>query len=82
MSGDSHRIIIEAGDPRCHAADAVSVHHRDFPEIRAGGPSALEAAGHLLQRFGTALHGAPNHWHRGELERAIADIQDFLDATP
>ncbi len=79
MNGDPHQIIVEAGDALPHACSAVLVHHRDFPEIHAEGLSALEAAGHLLRRLGIALDGTPNHWHRDDLRRAIADLQDFLD---
>lgn len=79
MNGNSQQIIVESGHPQTHSSSAVAVHHREFPEIRGEGFSALEAAGHLLQRLEIALDGTPNHWHRDGLRQAIADIQDFLD---
>ena len=54
MNGDAHQIIVEGGDLQCPPSPAVLVHHRDFPEIRAEGLSAFEAAGHLLQRLSSA----------------------------
>ena len=78
MTGDSHQVIVTQGDPQCPPSSALLAHHRVFPEIRAEGSTALDAAGQLLRRLGSVLDGTPNHWHRGDLQQALADVEAFL----
>jgi len=78
MVGDMQQVIVTDGDPHNPASSAILVHHRGFPEIRAEGLSAGDAAGQLLERFRSALDSTPNHWHRSDLEQALADVQAFL----
>ena len=56
------------------------VHHRDFPEIRAEFGSISEEATHLASQLSLYREGAQSAWHRGLIERAIADVAEFLDA--
>ena len=78
MTDDSYQVIVTQGDPQCSLCSAFLADHRVFPEIRAEGPTALDAAGQLLRQLGSALDGTPNHWHRGDLEQALADVRAFI----
>ena len=54
------------------------VHHRDFPEIRAEGPSPKEAASHLVNKLACALDSALTDWRRETIDHAIADVKAFV----
>jgi hypothetical protein len=64
------------------SSSAVSVHHRDFPEIRAEGGSRKEAANHLVNQLSRALDSALTDWRRDRVNEAIADVQAFVDQEP
>jgi hypothetical protein len=80
MSEDVGRVVV--GDALCTrcAVSAKQVHHRDFPEIRAECGSISEGATHLASQLSLYREGAQSDWHRGLIERAIADVAEFLDA--
>jgi hypothetical protein len=75
MDTDVKRVIVT---PSTTSA-ATSVHHRDFPEIRAEAGSAPEAAGHLVNKLVCALDSALTDWRRQSVEQAIADVRAFVD---
>lgn len=56
----------------------VEVHHRDFPELRAVGDTAEEAAARLCQEFCYELEAAGSAYRREAIEKAIAEIREFL----
>ena len=60
-------------------SSTASVHHRDFPEIRAEGGSPKEAAAHLIHQLTRALDSALTDWRRDRVNEAIADVQAFVD---
>jgi hypothetical protein len=57
----------------------ASVHHRDFPEIRAEGGSPKEAASHLVNKLACALDSALTEWRRETVNHAIADVKAFIE---
>ena len=63
------------------AAGGTSVHHHDFPEIRAEGADAADAAGQLVNQLTRALDSALTHWRRETIEQAIADVKAFVAQT-
>ena len=75
MDTDVKRVIVT---PSTTSA-ATSVHHRDFPEIRAEAGSPQEAAGHLVNKLVCALDSALTDWRRQSVEQAIADVRAFVD---
>ena len=75
MDTDVKRVIVT---PSTTSA-ATSVHHRDFPEIRAEGGSPEEAAGHLANKLVCTLDSALTDWRRQTLDLAIADVRAYLN---
>ncbi|MDB5353126.1 MAG: hypothetical protein JWN86_4373 [Planctomycetota bacterium] len=63
------------------AAGGTAVHHHDFPEIRAEGNSAADAAGQLVNQLTRALDSALTHWRREAVEHAIADVKSFAEKS-
>jgi hypothetical protein len=76
MATDESRIIVAIGA----TAHTVSVHHRDFPEIRAEGPNPEDAAAHLANQLTRALDSALTQWRRETMNQAIADVRAFVGA--
>lgn len=74
MDSDASRVILSAGA----TAGAASVHHRDFPEIRAEGRTARDAAAHLANVLGLTMDTALTDWRRQTLGQALADVRAFL----
>ena len=74
MDADPTRVIQSAST----SSSNFIVHHRDFPEIRAEGPSPKEAAAHLENKLAAALDSALTDWRRGTIGQAIADVKAFL----
>ncbi len=75
MDTDSGRVIMA---PSWYV-QALSLHHRDFPEIRAVGGSPKEAASHLVNKLVRALDSALTDWRRESLSHALADVKAFAD---
>ena len=73
MPTDESRVIVMEGA----TAQAIRVHHRDFPEIRADGETPCAAAEHLANQLSRALDSALTDWRRETLNRAIADVRAF-----
>lgn len=77
MSNDtSARIVVEST-----TANQVRVYHRDFPEIRAEGANAQDAALQLTNELTRALDSALTDWRRETLNKAAADVQAFVDSS-
>jgi hypothetical protein len=74
MATEQSRIIVATGS----TAHTLRVHHRDFPEIRAEGPSQEVAAAHLVNQLTRALDSALTQWRRETMTQAIADVQAFV----
>lgn len=83
MKTDASRVLVEDGlCSRCFVP-TKTLHHRHFPEIRAECGSLVEGARHLTNRLGFYREGAQSAWHREELDFALADVAEFLNAlTP
>ena len=73
MATDLSRVVVETGA----TANTTSVHHRDFPEIRAEGETPTIASAHLVNQLTKALDSALTHWRRETIEHAIADVKAF-----
>ena len=73
---DKGKVIVVMGTA---AAGGTSVHHRDFPEIRAEGATPGDAAGQLVNQLTRALDSALTKWRRETVEQAIADVRAFAE---
>jgi hypothetical protein len=73
MSTDQDRVIVTTGT----TAQALLVHHRDFPEIRAEGETAEAAATNLANQLTRALDSALTKWRRDAIEQAIVEVRAF-----
>ena len=60
MTTDLSKVVVTTGA----TADAVQVHHRDFPEIRAEGETPKVAAEQLVNHLTRALDTALTNWRR------------------
>jgi hypothetical protein len=74
METDLSRVIVATGA----TAHTTSVHHRDFPEIRAEGENPVIAASHLANHLTRALDSALTQWRRETIGQAIADVRAFV----
>lgn len=74
-TADLSRVIVTPGA----TADAATVHHRDFPEIRSQGENPKAAASHLVNQLNRALDSALTNWRRDTIQQAIADVQAFVE---
>jgi hypothetical protein len=74
MDTDQSKVIVTIGG----SSSTACVYHRDFPEIRAEGPSAKEAASLLVHQLTRALDSALIDWRRDRVNEAIADVQAFV----
>jgi hypothetical protein len=77
MSTTETRVIVTPGA----TAQATRVHHRDFPEIRADGPTPKAAAEHLANLLVRALDSALTDWRRDTLNRAADDVKAFVQSS-
>jgi hypothetical protein len=75
METDPNRVIVSLSG----TASTTIVHHRDFPEIRAEGPSPKDAAANLVNKLAAALDSALTDWRRNTLDQAIADVKAFVN---
>ncbi len=73
METDPSRVIVTDGA----TAHTKQVHHREFPEIRADGPTPKEAASLLVNKLSLALDTALTNWRRETLSQAAADVAAF-----
>jgi hypothetical protein len=75
MDTDVKRVVVTISG----TSVAASVHHRDFPEIRAEAGSPEEAAALLVNKLACALDSALTDWRRQSVNQAIADVRAFLE---
>lgn len=75
---DQGKIIVSPGSA---TAGGVSIHHRDFPEIRAEGTDPADAAVQLVNHLTRALDSALTKWRRETVEQAIADVKAFAEGA-
>jgi hypothetical protein len=75
MDTELSRVIVTISE----SSSTVSVHHRDFPEIRAEGGSPQEAASYLINQLTRALDSALTDWRRDRVNEAITDVKAFVD---
>jgi hypothetical protein len=80
MLTDQGRVIVEDAVCAGCAVHTKQVHHRDFPEIRAECGSVAEAVAHLAGQLSFARDGTQSNWHHELIDRAIADVAEFLDS--
>jgi hypothetical protein len=80
MLTEQSRVIVEDAVCAGCAVHTKQVHHRDFPEIRAECGSIAEAVAHLAGQLSSARDGTQSHWHHELIDRAIADVAEFLNA--
>ncbi len=76
MEADTTLVIVSEGA----TAGTARVHHRDFPEVRTDGESPVVAAGHLVNQLRRALDSALTQWRREAIQKAIADVQAFVQS--
>jgi hypothetical protein len=79
MSADPRRVIVT--DSCCQACDVhtVQVYHQYFPEMRAEGMSAEQAAEHLVDRLTATLDSVSDPSHLEAVRAVIDDTRAFLD---
>jgi hypothetical protein len=77
MTLDENRVIVNTEDYAFPAIHCLSVHHRDYPEIRGEGRSPEDAAARLAEHLFRTLDNAPSDWRRENLMRAIEDVRVF-----
>ncbi len=77
MPTDADRVIVSTGA----TAQATSVHHRDFPEIRGEGESPAAAARALANHLTRALDSALTNWRRDAIQQAITEVEAFAEKS-
>ena len=78
MATEPTPVIVATGA----TANTASVHHRDFPEIRAEGTTPADAAAHLANQLTRALDSALTQWRRETIAKAIAEVRAFVEQRP
>jgi len=81
MTTDRDRVIVIVGPCECHSVETTQVHHRDFPEIHSEGEDRAAAGANLANQLARTLDSAPSGYRRQALERAMADVRDFIDES-
>ena len=71
-------VIVDDEFSECLGVHEVRVHHRDLPELYGEGETPREAAKDLLRHLFAQWDWVASNWERQNLERVIAEIQDFL----
>jgi len=80
MMTDIGCVFVGSSDCACHSVRTLRAHHHDFPEIWTQGGTPHEAASMLANQLIRALESAVGHHHRDPLERALADVQVYLES--
>lgn len=73
-------LIVSERVCNCSSVYTTEVHHRDFPELRAEGATTAEAAQRLLMELTSELEATSSDWRRASLEKAVGDVQAFLES--
>ena len=77
-STDASPVVVDDGVCGCCSVHTKQVHHRDFPEIWAEAGTVAEGASHLAGELARARDSVGGAWHREAIDRASADVSDFL----
>jgi len=71
-------VIVDDEFSECLGVHEIRVHHRDCPEVYGEGETPREAALDLLRRLFSEWDCVASVWHRQNLERIIAETEEFL----
>ncbi len=77
MTSDPTQVISTTEQHAFRSVHALSVYHRNFPEVRGEGSSPEDAAARLAALLSRALDNVASDWPRIILERAIDDVRAF-----
>jgi hypothetical protein len=77
MMSDPSQVISTTEDHAFHSVHALSVYHRNFPEVRGEGSTPEDAAARLAALLSRTLDNVPSDWRRVILESAIEDVRAF-----
>jgi hypothetical protein len=77
MMSDPRQVISSTWDYVFHSFHALSVYHRNFPEVRGEGSTPEDAAVRLAALLSRTLDNVSSDWRRVNLERAIEDVRAF-----
>jgi hypothetical protein len=77
MMTNPSQVIVTTEDYPFHSVHGLSVHHRDFPEVRGEGSSPEDAAARLAEKLSRTLDSVPSDCRRETLVRAIEDVKAF-----
>ncbi len=77
MIPDPSQVIVTTEDYPVRYVRALSVYHRDFPEVRGEGGSPEDAAGRLTALLSRTLDSAPSDRRRDLFESPIDDVRAF-----
>ena len=77
MISDPKRVIVTTEDYASRLNHTLSVHHRDFPEVRAEADSPEDAATRLAELLSRTLDSVSSDWRRVILRDAIEDVRAF-----
>jgi len=72
-------VIVDDEFSECLGVHEIRVYHRDWPELYGEGETTREAVEDLLRHLFTQWDCVASDWRRQNLERVIAETQDFLD---
>jgi hypothetical protein len=79
MTSHPDQVIVTTESVPPLSAPALSVHHRDFPEVSAHGDSPADCAHQLVAQLSRTIDSAPSEFQRTRLEQAIEDLRGFID---
>lgn len=82
MNGNSKMVVVTEEFCNACGTPRVDVHHQSFCEMRTSGESPRHAAHELLTSLKSNLSAALDSMHRAPVERAIADVQAFIERDP
>jgi hypothetical protein len=82
VTTDAGRVVVVATPTGGQAVPTTQAHHRDFPELHAEGETASQACAHLRNLLDHSLSAAPVDDRREAIERAIADVKEYLARNP
>ena len=71
-------VIVNGESSERSGVHEIRVHHREWPELYGEGETTREAVTDLLRHLFAQWDCVTSDWHRQNLERVIAEIQDFL----
>ncbi len=79
MTGDPKMVVVTEEFCNACGAPRVDVHHQSFPEMRISGDSLDRAVDGLATRLESNLSAVSDPLHRAPVQRAIADVNAFID---